>query len=253
MLLLLLHSVGVAERAVLLGGASWWRRCSPRVLWNSKSSDPARPPRMLRRSLAAPLLRSSQPAALLPHQPPPPLLPTSFATPVFALRFVHRSSAPQMHKTPPLLLHRSLAPRALGPFARILAQVAVVVGSAMGRAIVQAYKEAQTSGAAQAGAAKFVRKRMSVDEAQKVLDVSAGATIEEITEKAEAMSKLNEPSEEFAGSPYLQRKFDNAKTVLLDAAGANEAEAAADAAPPAEEQKGKQEGGENRKTRPQDK
>lgn len=152
---------------------------------------------MLRRSLVplAPMLRRSLPALL------------------------HRSvPAPRIHRSPVPQLQKSLVPRAAGPFARIIAQVVLVAGSAIGRAAVQAYREAAKNGQQAGGVAAMVAKRrMSIDEAQKVLDLQSSATAEEIEAKYEVLHTLNAPTDDFAGSPYLQKKFSNAKTVLLDA------------------------------------
>lgn len=63
---------------------------------------------------------------------------------------------------------------ALGPFVRIIAQIAVVAGGHIGRAVAEAYKEAAAGrGAAGAAAQRIARRRMSLDEAKKVLDADA--------------------------------------------------------------------------------
>ncbi|XP_022589443.2 uncharacterized protein LOC34623081 [Cyclospora cayetanensis] len=62
---------------------------------------------------------------------------------------------------------------AIGPLGRIVAQFIFVAGSALGRAVVQAYKDAAKQGIAAGGAARSqplsLRPRMSNDEARKIL------------------------------------------------------------------------------------
>ncbi|CAK0878621.1 unnamed protein product, partial [Prorocentrum cordatum] len=113
-----------------------------------------------------------------------------------------------------------LASMALGPFVRVIAQVAMVAGGAVGKAVLEAYREAAAGrgAAAQAAAKMASRRRMRPDEARKVLDLeSAGALTEaQVQERFDVLHKLNTPTEEFAGSPYLQSRIQAAHSVLLD-------------------------------------
>ncbi|CAE8643939.1 unnamed protein product [Polarella glacialis] len=107
---------------------------------------------------------------------------------------------------------------AFGPFVRILAQVTMVAGGAIGRAAMEAYKEAAAGrGAAAAAAQKLARRRMSLDEARKVMESENVAVLTEkhIQEKFEVLHKLNQPSEDFIGSPYLQARISAARAVLI--------------------------------------
>eukprot|EP00931_Biecheleriopsis_adriatica_P081008 TRINITY_DN54359_c0_g1_i1.p1 TRINITY_DN54359_c0_g1~~TRINITY_DN54359_c0_g1_i1.p1 ORF type:complete len:141 (-),score=45.30 TRINITY_DN54359_c0_g1_i1:57-449(-) len=129
---------------------------------------------------------------------------------------------------------------ALGPFVRIMAQIAMVAGGAIGRAAMEAYKEAAAGrGAAAAAAQKIARRRMSLDEARKVLDAEGAAVTEAlIEERFNTLNGLNAPSEESPGSPYLQDRISAARQVLIDSLkkeGEQTAEKAGKAKPPPEE------------------
>lgn len=101
-----------------------------------------------------------------------------------------------------------------GPFARILAQFVIVAGGAVARSVVNAYKEAATRGAANPAAASVkqaISRRMSPDEAAKIMDVELKeCTREKLIQRFETLYKANE------SSPYVQRKVSNARTVLLE-------------------------------------
>mmetsp|Transcript_124792 Transcript_124792/g.349576 ORF Transcript_124792/g.349576 Transcript_124792/m.349576 type:complete len:128 (-) Transcript_124792:116-499(-) len=106
---------------------------------------------------------------------------------------------------------------ALGPFVRIIAQIAVVAGGHIGRAVAEAYKEAAAGrGAAGAAAQRIARRRMSLDEAKKVLDADAADGPAKIQERFDVLHKLNAPSENSPGSPYLQSRITAAHKVLLE-------------------------------------
>ncbi|KAL8271313.1 hypothetical protein Esti_004752 [Eimeria stiedai] len=114
---------------------------------------------------------------------------------------------------------------ALGPLGRIVAQVVVVAGSAVGRAMVRAYKDAAQRGVASGGASPAqplsLRPRMTPDEARKILGFEAGAgdkipSREEIISRFDRLYQINAPAGNFAGSPYLQKKVIIARTILLD-------------------------------------
>merc|ERR1711957_261945 len=94
------------------------------------------------------------------------------------------------------------------------------------RAAVEAYKEAAAGrGAAaevarKAGAAK---RRMSLDEASKIMDVTTAEGQAAIEERFQILHKLNEPVEGSAGSPYLQNKISAAHKVLMEGVAKSEA------------------------------
>mmetsp|Transcript_2240 Transcript_2240/g.3866 ORF Transcript_2240/g.3866 Transcript_2240/m.3866 type:complete len:117 (+) Transcript_2240:120-470(+) len=105
---------------------------------------------------------------------------------------------------------------AFGPIVRILMQVGATAGVAVGRALIQAYKEA-AAGRGPAAAQRLVRKRMTADEAQKVLELEGTALDEaKIQERFDVLHKLNATTDEFAGSPYLQARILVARQVLID-------------------------------------
>jgi hypothetical protein len=107
---------------------------------------------------------------------------------------------------------------AIGPFARVMTQVVLTVGGAVGRAVSNAWKEAAMRGAGNPTTLQnALTRRMTLEEAAKILEVDLKtATQEKITERANHMVNINAPSGEFIGSPYLQRKVKNAETVLSE-------------------------------------
>uniref|UniRef100_A0A7S2MUY0 Mitochondrial import inner membrane translocase subunit TIM16 n=1 Tax=Alexandrium andersonii TaxID=327968 RepID=A0A7S2MUY0_9DINO len=103
---------------------------------------------------------------------------------------------------------------ALGPFARVIAQAAIVAGSALGKAVLEAYREAAAgrgSGAAANAAKKFARKKMSLDEARNILTVEASTEVEKVEERCAQLCELN------ADSPYLQERIKVAQKIILAA------------------------------------
>eukprot|EP00053_Salpingoeca_punica_P003810 m.45302 g.45302 ORF g.45302 m.45302 type:complete len:134 (-) comp12430_c0_seq1:182-583(-) len=106
---------------------------------------------------------------------------------------------------------------------RFIARMVVVVGQVVGRAFMQAYREAAASAgkqgaqhaAKQAGsnsseaAARARIGQMDLEEARKILNVEKNASWEEITKKYDHMFKVNEKSN--GGSFYLQSKIYRAK------------------------------------------
>lgn len=107
---------------------------------------------------------------------------------------------------------------ALGPFARVLTQVVLTAGGAIGRAVANAYKEAAVRGAANPSALSHaISPRMSKDEAIKILEIRGEVTKQQIEERSTHMIQINQPSGEFLGSPFIQRKVENARTVLSEA------------------------------------
>jgi import inner membrane translocase subunit TIM16 len=101
-----------------------------------------------------------------------------------------------------------------GPFARILAQFVIVAGGAVARSVVNAYKEAASRGASNPAAASVkqaISRRMSPDEAAKIIDIELQqCTREKLIERFETLYKAND------ASPYVQRKVSNARTVLME-------------------------------------
>jgi len=114
---------------------------------------------------------------------------------------------------------------AAGPFARIISQVLVVAGGAIGRAVFQAYREAAARGAQNPNLSRAlpIRRRMLVEEARNVLDVKPQVEAEEIIRRFEKLNELNAESEGTKGSTYLQSKIAIAKDILLDDIAAKEA------------------------------
>eukprot|EP00918_Siedleckia_nematoides_P030741 GHVU01066584.1.p4 GENE.GHVU01066584.1~~GHVU01066584.1.p4 ORF type:complete len:129 (-),score=24.77 GHVU01066584.1:1000-1386(-) len=106
-----------------------------------------------------------------------------------------------------------------GPFARIIVQLVVVAGSALGRHLSQAWKESVKSGTIGRGAIAL-RRRMTTEEACKILEVDKSSLTRTLLEKRfDTMHSINAPSEQFAGSPYLQQKIRSAHTVIMQDIG----------------------------------
>ncbi|PHJ19169.1 mitochondria-associated granulocyte macrophage csf signaling [Cystoisospora suis] len=131
---------------------------------------------------------------------------------------------------------------AIGPLGRIIAQFVVVAGSSIGRAViqkryravpdyssVQAYRDAAKRGTLNASGGPgqrqplSLRPRMSTDEARRILGLEGSASPsatplcrEEIEARHKRLYEINAPSVRFAGSPYLQKKVNVAKIVLLE-------------------------------------
>ncbi|CAE7509788.1 timm16, partial [Symbiodinium microadriaticum] len=83
--------------------------------------------------------------------------------------------------------------------------------------VLEAYKEAAAGrGAAAAAAQKIARRRMSLDEAKKVLDADGVTSRSQIEERFQTLHSLNAPSEECPGSPYLQDRIAAAHKVVLE-------------------------------------
>ncbi|KAL1919008.1 uncharacterized protein VTP21DRAFT_2389 [Calcarisporiella thermophila] len=103
--------------------------------------------------------------------------------------------------------------------ARLLAQIIVMGTQVVGRAFIEAYKQAAANaargGAAGAAAGKtsadaLTRKTgMSFEEACQILNVNRNSTLEEITKKYDHLFKVNDSSS--GGSFYLQSKVVRAK------------------------------------------
>lgn len=108
----------------------------------------------------------------------------------------------------------------VGPFARIIAQVGMVAGGAIGRAVVNAYRQAASQAAANPQARSVLFRKMHLEEARQVLDVTAAATPEEIAARAARLIEINSKSGSSMGSPYLVKKITNAELVLCEAAEA---------------------------------
>ncbi|CEL96971.1 unnamed protein product [Vitrella brassicaformis CCMP3155] len=105
----------------------------------------------------------------------------------------------------------------LGPFARIIAQVGFIAGGALFRAFIQAYREAAMRGAANPAFQQTFSRKMSLDEASKILEIDFRRTgIEEIVQRFHRLHEINAKKDNFPGSPYLQRKVEIAKEVLED-------------------------------------
>jgi Pam16 len=104
---------------------------------------------------------------------------------------------------------------------RIIAQLLVMGGTQVARAVVTAYQQAlvnsaarggAAAGGAAAGAAATRAGVMRAEEAAEVLGVRRNAGLKDITTKYEQLFTANDPA--VGGSQYLQAKIHNAKVTL---------------------------------------
>ncbi|KAJ3150286.1 mitochondrial import inner membrane translocase subunit TIM16 [Geranomyces michiganensis] len=104
--------------------------------------------------------------------------------------------------------------------ARLITQIAIVGSQILGRAFVDAYKQAAKNAAQNAAGgtgraaldATTRKTGISVEEAAQILNVEKTATTEEILKSYEHLFKVNNPKE--GGSFYLQSKVYRAKERL---------------------------------------
>lgn len=110
-------------------------------------------------------------------------------------------------------LHLVLRLRGGTPLAKLLGQIAIMGSMILGRAFVQAYKEAMAKAAANAAASGgTLRAGMSKDEALKILGVDDKAQAEKISERYAYLLKQNDASK--GGSEYLRAKISGAMEAL---------------------------------------
>ncbi|KAI8910648.1 Pam16-domain-containing protein [Powellomyces hirtus] len=124
--------------------------------------------------------------------------------------------------------------------ARLITQIAIVGSQILGRAFVDAYKQAAKNAAQNAAAGGTGRAALdattrktgiSVEEAAQILNVERTASMEEISKSYEHLFKQNNPKE--GGSFYLQSKVYRAKERLdMELKRREEAEATKNTTPP---------------------
>uniref|UniRef100_A0A7S0DWC2 Mitochondrial import inner membrane translocase subunit TIM16 n=1 Tax=Hanusia phi TaxID=3032 RepID=A0A7S0DWC2_9CRYP len=98
-------------------------------------------------------------------------------------------------------------------------RVAAVAAPIVGRALIDAYKQAMINAQAGGAARQTVLKnsKMSRDEALKILNVEKAADIETIKQKYKILFDSNDPSR--GGSKYLQSKIEVAHRILSEGHG----------------------------------
>lgn len=102
---------------------------------------------------------------------------------------------------------------ALGPIARVVAQVAVLGVSILARAIPAAYSQAVQNAKKGGVQAVISKNRISKSEALDVLNLSdSDATVQNVKKQYERYFAANEPKK--GGSFYLQSKVVRAKELL---------------------------------------
>ena len=92
------------------------------------------------------------------------------------------------------------------PFARLLANLIVMGSGVLGRAFMEAYKQALQNGG-KAAVDPFAA------EARAILNIKPKASAEEVREAAERLAAMNDPAK--GGSEYLRAKIHNARDALL--------------------------------------
>mmetsp|Transcript_43131 Transcript_43131/g.91634 ORF Transcript_43131/g.91634 Transcript_43131/m.91634 type:complete len:199 (-) Transcript_43131:140-736(-) len=102
----------------------------------------------------------------------------------------------------------------LGPLIRMAMRVGFIVASSVGKAAFEAYQDVQKRSAANPRLQVF--RPMNLDEAKHILDMDGKEmTLEQVEAKYSQIHKINGPSEGFAGSPYIQKKVDIARGILV--------------------------------------
>uniref|UniRef100_A0A7S0VXQ6 Mitochondrial import inner membrane translocase subunit TIM16 n=1 Tax=Hemiselmis tepida TaxID=464990 RepID=A0A7S0VXQ6_9CRYP len=103
----------------------------------------------------------------------------------------------------------------LPPVIAAIFRVAAVATPILGRALVDAYRQAMINAAANgAKAGAFKAQRMSLDEAAKILNIKIPPPDGEVTERSTTIFEANDPAK--GGSKYLQEKVDLARRILLE-------------------------------------
>ncbi len=103
-----------------------------------------------------------------------------------------------------------------GPFIRLAANLIIAGTGVVGRAFVEAYKQALAGGgaaAARAGNAGANRASALEAEARQILNVKQSASPEEITSAFDSLHAMNDPAK--GGSSYLQAKVTFARDTLI--------------------------------------
>jgi len=107
---------------------------------------------------------------------------------------------------------------------RVIAQIAIAVGTVMGRAALQAYRQALEKGKRNPELMNNVgsgmlggRNKMSAEEAHKVLGIAPGAAWDTVVSTYERMYDANSP--ERSKSHYLQSKVVMARRSLEEVMG----------------------------------
>ena len=100
------------------------------------------------------------------------------------------------------------------PFARLIANLIVTGTGVVGRAFVEAYKQALQNGTANRAASSAGSASKAFEaEARLILNVKQNTPKEEMLEAAEKMAAMNHPDK--GGSKYLQAKINFARDVLI--------------------------------------
>jgi len=108
-------------------------------------------------------------------------------------------------------------------FARLLANIMVMGTGVVGRAFMDAYRQALKSGGAAASKVATRGGGISTAEARSILNVQPTAKAADVREAFQRMHALNDPAK--GGSAYLQAKVQNAHDHLVDTLEPPKAEA----------------------------
>uniref|UniRef100_A0A6T8NDE5 Presequence translocated-associated motor subunit PAM16 n=1 Tax=Hemiselmis andersenii TaxID=464988 RepID=A0A6T8NDE5_HEMAN len=103
----------------------------------------------------------------------------------------------------------------LPPVIAAILRVAAVATPIVGRAFIDAYRQAMINAAANgAKAGAFKAQRMSLDEAAKILNIKIPPQDGDVVERSTTIYEANDP--EKGGSKYIQEKVDLARRILLE-------------------------------------
>lgn len=112
----------------------------------------------------------------------------------------------------------SVARAPVPPILQAIVRVAMVAAPIVGRAVMDAYKQAMINARHNAAVkAASVNVKMSHDEASKILNLEEGVKdtdTEAIKDRARALFENNDPAK--GGSEYLQQKITIAEKILLE-------------------------------------
>eukprot|EP00306_Pavlova_sp_CCMP459_P012885 CAMPEP_0185185918 /NCGR_PEP_ID=MMETSP1140-20130426/3662_1 /TAXON_ID=298111 /ORGANISM="Pavlova sp., Strain CCMP459" /LENGTH=121 /DNA_ID=CAMNT_0027752155 /DNA_START=15 /DNA_END=380 /DNA_ORIENTATION=+ len=98
-------------------------------------------------------------------------------------------------------------------FGRLIANIIIMGGGAVGRAFLDAYKQALQNGTT-ASSLRRAGGGITAQEARSILNVKPSAAPEEVKEAYQRLHNMNDPSK--GGSAYLQAKIQNAHDALAE-------------------------------------
>ena len=123
---------------------------------------------------------------------------------------------PQLQASPVLNAQLPLNGGVGGAFTRLFANLIVMGTGVVGRAFMEAYKQALANGGAaanKAGKAAAGRASVAEAEARQILNLKPKASDEEVKQAYDTLHAMNDPKK--GGSEYIQAKITFARDALL--------------------------------------